>query len=159
MLFRVFSWFWGVYESTQWRSWVKFWHLLQNTPCVLHVVSLPLSSRLNVSVESEGVSTDWTVMSVCEFPFNVLFPLSHSVFSSSSLLPSRLLCETRHGNTTSRRGKRTRASCLSLPIWWDFFNVKREKKVYKKAKHKESKWNISSVQMPKWGAVFSTKTS
>lgn len=137
MPFRVFSWFWGVYESTQWRSWVKFRHLLQNAPCVLHKVSLPLSSRLNVRVESEGVGTDWTVMSVSTMSkrgesFHSMFcSLFLSLFSSSSLLPSSLLYVTRNRNTTSRRGKHTRASCLNWPIWWDFLNVKREKSLYK----------------------------
>lgn len=133
------SWFWGVYGSAQWRSWVKFGHLLQNAPCVPHDVSFLLSSRLNVCVESEGVSTDWTVMSestmskrVVSFHFmsSSLF-FSLSLCSSSSLLPSSLLYE----NTTLRRGKRTRASCLSWPIWWDFFKVKKERKSKHTTKH------------------------
>ncbi len=124
------SWFWGVDGSTQWRSWVKFRHLLQNAPHIPYNVSLPLSSRMNVRVESEGVSTDWTVMSESTMSKRVVS--FHSVFcslsplslcSSSSLLPSSLLYETRRTNTTSRRGKHTRASCLSWPIWWDFLKV------------------------------------
>lgn len=146
-------WFWGVYWSPQWRSWVKFGHLLQNAPRVPHNASLPVSSRMNVHVESEGVSTDWTVMSestvskrVVSFHsmFCSLFP-SVFLYSSSSLLPSSLLYETRRTNTTSRRGKRTRARCLSWTIWWDFFKVKVGKK---SKKHKESEWNIALFRNP-----------
>ncbi len=78
------SWFWGVDGSTQWRSWVKFRHLLQNAPHIPYNVSLPLSSRMNVRVESEGVSTDWTVMSESTMSKRVVS--FHSVFCSLSPL-------------------------------------------------------------------------
>lgn len=103
--FRVFSWFWGEYESTQWRSWVKFRHLLQNTPCVLHVVSLPLSSRLNVSVESEGVSTDWTVMS--ESTMSKRVASFHSMFCSLFLTLSLAPAVFYRAASFARRGTGT----------------------------------------------------